>query len=52
MPATRTLRLTQTSIAPGQHRVQLDLEGGGSPQAATPQITIQLTQQDREDQRW
>jgi hypothetical protein len=52
MPATPTLRLTQTSIAPGQHQVQLALNGAGRPQTATARFAFQLADQDREDLRW
>ena len=52
MPTTPTLRLTQTSIAPGQHQLQLTLDGAGRPQAATARFAFQLSDQGRENLRW
>jgi hypothetical protein len=43
MPTTPTLRLTQSSIAPGQHQLQLTLDGAGRPQAATARFAFQLS---------
>jgi CHAT domain len=47
-----TLRLTQTSLTPGRHRVQLDLDGEGLPQSAVAEFAFALADQDREDLRW
>jgi tetratricopeptide (TPR) repeat protein len=47
-----TLRLTQTSPTPGQHRVQLDLDGEGLPRSAVAEFAFALADQDREDLRW
>jgi tetratricopeptide (TPR) repeat protein len=47
-----TLRISQTSLADGQHQVQLDLQDHGAPQSAFSQFAFALTDQDREDVRW
>jgi hypothetical protein len=52
MPTTPTLRLTQTSIAPGRHQVQLTLDGAGRPRTETARFAFQVADQDREDLRW
>jgi hypothetical protein len=52
MPATLTLRLTQTSLPTGESRVQLDLTGDGVAQSAFAQFSFTLADQDREDLRW
>lgn len=52
MPANLTLRLTQTALPGGRHRVQLDLTGDGAPQSAFADFPFALTDQDREDLRW
>jgi tetratricopeptide (TPR) repeat protein len=45
------LRLTQTTTAPNQHRVQLDLDDGVL-QSAVSTFELELSEQDREDLRW
>ena len=47
-----TLRITQTALPDGEHRVQLDLTGDGVAQSAFAQFPFTLSDQDREDLRW
>ena len=48
-----TLRITQTEESAGRYRVEIALEGDGSPrQIATSRFEFQLTAQDRENLRW
>ena len=48
-----TLRLTQPSEGPDQHRVEIALEGGSLPrQTAVSRFSFALSAQDREDLRW
>jgi hypothetical protein len=49
---TPRLRVTQTSLASGRHRVQIDLESSGLPHSATSEYAFTLGEQDREDLRW
>jgi len=47
------LRITQTEENAGRYRVEIALEGDGSPrQIATSRFDFQLTAQDRENLRW
>jgi tetratricopeptide (TPR) repeat protein len=47
-----TLRLTHVAEGPDQHRVDLRLEGDGTPQTATSRFRFAVREQDREDLRW
>jgi hypothetical protein len=51
--ATPLLRLTQTKLGEGRHRVEASLEVPDRPrQTATAQFAFTLTPQDQEDFRW
>ncbi len=51
--ATPLLRLTQTGLGEGRHRVEASLEIPGRPrQTATVQFAFTLTPQEQEDVRW
>ncbi len=46
------LRLRQSALPEGRHRVDLDLTGDGAPRAATSDFAFSLSPQDEEDLRW
>ena len=51
--ATPLLRLTQTGLGEGRHRVEVSLEAPGRPRrTANTQFAFTLTPQDQEDFRW
>ena len=47
-----TLRLRQTFVEPGVHRVDMHLEGGRSSMQAAATVRFSLSDQDEEDLRW
>lgn len=46
------LRIKQSSLAEGRHRVEIELTGDGAPRAATSTFAFDLSPQDEEDLRW
>ncbi|OLB77501.1 MAG: hypothetical protein AUI14_15850 [Actinobacteria bacterium 13_2_20CM_2_71_6] len=47
-----TLRLNQSVLADGRHRVTVRLDGDAAPQEGVSDFAFTLTDADREDVRW